>query len=140
MITVYFDHNMPPHIAKGFNIIQKPEGIKKSFPPIEIKHFNDAFGPGVDDIDWLNNLKGTQSFIITKDINISRRKNEFEAYKKSGLGLFILRGNTKKENISVWQTLFILSKYWETMVKIMLNEKVPFLYQITSTRSPKKIE
>ena len=137
MIKVYFDENMPPHVAKGFEIIQKPEAVKSNFPKIEIKHFNNTDFKGATDKEWLTKLRDTNSFIITKDIKISHRKDEFEAYKKAGLGLFLLRGASKKQNISVWQTLTILSKHWEFMVGIMLYEKRPFMYLVSEKRKPR---
>ena len=137
MISVYFDHNMPPHIAEGFQIIQKPEGIKNNLPVIEVKHFNDVLGPSVSDIEWFKQFAKTNSFVITKDYKISSRKEELEAYKKAGLGIFILRGTTRKENITVWQTLLILSKHWEEMVRIIQVEKRPFMYVISANRTPK---
>jgi len=137
MIKVYFDENMPPHVAKGFQIIQKPEALKNKSPLIEVKHFNDTDFKGASDKEWIAKLKNTNSFVITKDIKISSRHDEFKAYLDAGLGIFVLRGKTRKENISVWQTLIILSKHWEAMVKLMQEEKRPFMYLVSANRSPK---
>lgn len=137
MIKVYFDENMPPHVAKGFQIIQKPEALKNKSLLIEVKHFNDTDFKGASDKEWITKLKNTNSFVITKDIKISNRQDEFKTYLDAGLGIFVLRGKTRKENISVWQTLIILSKHWEAMVKLMQEEKRPFMYLVSANRSPK---
>lgn len=140
MITVYFDENMPPHLARAFNEILKKEELKNGHPKIEIIHFNEAGFKGLDDSTWINELKNTNSFVITKDIHISKRKDEMNAYSDAGLGLFFLRGKSRKENINVWQTLHILSKHWESMLNIMQIEKRPFMYVVSFNKRPKPLK
>lgn len=51
-MIVYIDENMPPHLARGFDILQKPISIKMR-KDIEVKSIKDVFGEGAKDEDWI---------------------------------------------------------------------------------------
>lgn len=137
-MTVYFDENMPPHLARGFDTIQKVENLKRNSRTINIKLLKDDFGAGSKDLEWIPKLKGTNSFIVTRDIHLDKRKDEIAAYHDAGIGLFFIRGASKKSNLTVWQMLLILSRQWEEMIKIMKKRKAPFSYKVTYAGTPKQ--
>ncbi|WP_417889155.1 hypothetical protein [Xanthomarina gelatinilytica] len=137
-MTVYLDENMPKHLAEGFNIIQNPENLKHGRQAITVKFLPDVYGFGTDDIDWIPLVGKEGAFVITQDIHITKRKDEIEAYQKCGVGLFLLKGTSKKSTLSVWEMTQALAKNWEAMVKVMLTEKPPFAYQIQLNRTMKR--
>lgn len=129
---------MPPHLARGFHAIQKVENLKSSCPIINIKLLKDDFGAGSKDLEWIPKLKGTNSFVLTRDIHLDKRKDEIAAYHDAEIGLFFIRGASKKTNLTVWQMLLILSRQWEEMTKIMIKRKAPFSYRVTYAGTPKQ--
>jgi len=138
-VTVYFDENMPPHLARGFQTIQNVENLKRKNRSIDVKLLKDDFGTGSKDLEWIPELKGTNSFIVTRDIHLDKRKDEIAAYHDAGIGLFFIRGASKKANLTVWEMLLILSRQWEEMIKIMRKRKTPFSYCVTYKGTPKQL-
>ena len=138
-MTVYFDENMPPHLARGFHTIQNIENLKRKNRSIDVKLLKDDFGTGSKDLEWLLKLKDTNSFIITRDIHLDKRKDEITAYHDAGIGLFFIRGASKKTNLTVWEMLLILSRQWEEMIKIMRKRKAPFSYSVAYKGTPKQL-
>ena len=137
-MTVYFDENMPPHLARGFHTIQSVENFKRKSHLIDVRLLKDDFGTGSKDLEWIPKLKGSNSFIVTRDINLDKRKDEIAAYRDTGIGLFFIRGASKKTNLTVWEMLLILSRQWEEMIKIMKRRKAPFSYILTYGGTPKQ--
>lgn len=133
-MIIYLDENMPKHLAHGFNIIQSPENLKKARVEIHVKFLPDVYGYSVDDLDWIPKVGKDKGFVITQDIHITKRKDEIDAYKKHGIGLFLLRGKSKKQGLSVWEMVQILAKNWEDIVKITLSKEGPFAYTVQQNR------
>lgn len=129
-MIIYFDENMPPHLASGFETIQAPEGLKNR-SNITVKFLPESFEYGVKDKDWIPEVGKEGSCVITQDINISRRKNELELYQKHGVGIFFLRGPSKKQGLSVWEMVQALSRNWPEICRIATKEKRPFGYIFT---------
>lgn len=128
-MTIYFDENMPKHLADGFRILQKPEGFKSGFS-IEIKYIPDEFGRGAKDTEWIPNL-GKNAFVITQDVSINRRKHELELYRQYKIGMFFLRGASKKSGLSVWEMVEILAKRWDEITEVILTKNPPFAYFVS---------
>tara|TARA_R110000744_G_scaffold265698_2_gene379766 strand:+ start:737 stop:1150 length:414 start_codon:yes stop_codon:yes gene_type:complete len=126
-MIIYFDENMPKHLAHGFNTIQSPEGLKSGHN-ITVKFLPEVFNYGADDKDWIPKVGKERSCVITQDINISRRKDELELFQKNGVGMFFLKGPSKKQGLSVWQMVQALAKNWDAICEIASEEKRPFGY------------
>lgn len=126
-MIIYLDENLPKHLAEGFNILQYPEGLKFGYN-IEVKYIPSAFGRGAKDEDWIPKVGTEKAFVITQDINISRRKHELELYEKNKIGIFFLRGPSKKKGLSIWQMTEALAKNWSEMITKMHKEEKPFAY------------
>lgn len=137
-MIIYFDENIPPHLAYGFETIQAPEGLKKG-TNITVKFLPESFKYGVKDKDWIPIVGNEGSCVITQDINISRRKDELELYQKHGVGIFFLRGPSKKKGLTIWEMVQALSKNWPEITRIALEEKRPFGYVFTLSRKIKRI-
>ena len=124
-MIIYLDENLPKHLAQGFHILQHPEGLKSNFI-IEVRYIPTEFNIGVKDSEWIPQIGN--SCVITQDININRRKHELELYRKYKIGMFFLRGPSKKKGLNVWQMVEALAKNWPEISRIAFEEKKPFAY------------
>lgn len=137
-MTIYMDENMPQHLSKGFQVLQKPEGLRTGYP-VEVRYIPDVFERGVKDEVWIPQLGEEGACVITKDIKISRRKHEMELYKKHKLGAFFLRGPSKKQGLTVWEMVQALAKNWPEICRIAHEEERPFGYQFSLKGKMKKV-
>lgn len=137
-MIIYLDENMPPHLAEGFQIIQAPEGLKSNLNT-EVKFLPDSFGNGSKDVDWIPQIGKEGSCVITQDINISRRKDELALFEKHKVGMFFLKGPSKKQGLSIWEMTQALAKNWDEICQIATTEDRPFGYVFSLTRKMKKI-
>ncbi len=138
-MIIYFDENMPKHLAHGFDIIQFPEGIKTS-KDIKVKFLPEVYRYGASDKEWIPQVGKERSCVVTQDINISRRKDELELYQKHGVGMFFLRGPSKKKGLTIWEMVQALSRNWSDICRISTEEKRPFGYEFTLKGKIKKIK
>lgn len=137
-MTIYIDENLPRHLAQGFQILQFPEGFKTGYP-VEVKYIPDVFSEGVKDPEWLPQLKAEQACVITQDVNIHRRKHEMELYREAELGMYFLKGKSKKQGISIWEMVQAFAKHWEEICRIAHTEQKPFAYEFSLWRGMKKL-
>jgi hypothetical protein len=138
MTPLYLDENMPSYLAKGFDILQKPEGFKTGIH-IEVKHVKEVFGQGIKDEDWIPLLGKEQGCIITQDFNIYRRKHERALFEEFNLGIFFLRNNAKGKGMSIWKMVEMLAKYWPFISETIYKEQRPFAYELKPVGKPKKL-
>lgn len=138
-MTLYFDENMPRHLVRAFEEIQKFESRKDGIP-LKIAYIPSFFGKGVKDEDWIPQLESGQSFVITQDINITRRKQELALYRKQQIGLFLVRAKSKKKGIKVWEMLETLAKNWPFIVQTIANKKPPFAWTIQANGRTSQID
>ena len=137
-MIIYFDENMPKHLAKGFQFIQAPEGLKTGLD-ITIKYLPEVFKSGIKDIDWIPKVGKEGSCVITQDTNISKRKDELALYKKYSIGIFFLKGPSKKQGLSIWGMTQALSKNWSEICLKATQEKGPFGYEFQLNRRMKRL-
>lgn len=137
-MTIYFDENIPKHLVQGFALIQKFEGAKVGVTA-EVKYIPSVFHKGVKDVEWIPQLTANNSFVITQDINITRRKQELALYQQHKIGLFLMRGKSKKQGLAVWEMVEALAKHWPFILHTMSTLKRPFAYEIKLKGSPQKI-
>ena len=126
-MIIYLDENMPPHLARGFHMLQYPEGLKTK-NLIEVKYVPDVFGAGAKDVDWLPKVGKEGGCVITQDLKINRRKHELELYRKHKIGMFFLRGPSKKRGLSIWQMVEAMAKNWPEIAEKVYKDKRPFAY------------
>lgn len=129
-MIIFIDENMPPHLARGFNILQQPENAKLN-EHIEIKSIVDEFGRGCLDEDWIPLAGKKKACIITQDYNLRRIKHQKKLCDKFKLGMIYLRPPSKT-GYTYWEMIGILHKNWPEICKIVLSQKRPFAYQIRS--------
>lgn len=129
-MIIYIDENMSPFLARGFNILQKPENIKL-IESIEVRSIKDDFGRGVKDEEWIPRAGETNSCAITQDFNIHRINHQRELCEQYGLGLFYFRPPSKN-GFLYWDMLKLLVKHWPSISHASTRESRPFAYKITS--------
>ncbi|WP_238719022.1 PIN-like domain-containing protein [Pelagihabitans pacificus] len=129
---------MPKHLAHGFNTIQIAEGLKTGHE-VTVKFLPEVFNYGADDAEWIPKVGKERSCVITQDLNISKRKDELELYQKNGVGMFFLRGRSKKQGLSIWEMVQALSKNWDAICKIALEEERPFGYTFQLNGKMRKV-
>lgn len=137
-MIIYLDENMPRHLADGFHTLQFPEGFKTK-QLIEVKYIPTVFGAGAKDVDWIPEVGKEKSCVITQDININRRKHELELYRKHKVGMFFLRGPSKKKGLSIWQMVEAMAKNWPEISQKVYSEKRPFAYTFSLKGKLKRI-
>lgn len=129
-MTIYIDENMPPHLARGFDIIQKPLSIKMA-KKIEVKSIKDVFGEGAQDELWIPIAGEEGACVITQDYNIRRIKHQRELCEKYNLGMFYFRPPSK-QGFQYWDMITLVVKHWLQIMKTCIKEERPFAYRITS--------
>ncbi len=129
-MIIYVDENMSPYLARGFDILQKPENIKLR-ESIEIRSIQDSFGRGTAGEDWIPLAGETGSCIITQDYNTRRIKHQRALCNQFKLGMFYFRPPSKT-GFRYWDMVGLMVKHWPDISKIALTEKRPFAYKVSS--------
>lgn len=137
-MTIYFDENMPRHLAEGFAHIQKFEGLKAKMA-VEVKFIPTAFEKGIKDPEWLKLVEKGETYVVTQDVHLNRRKQEIELYRQQEIGLFFLRGKSKKQGMSVWEMVEAMAKHWPFILETIRTQKPPFAYEVKLKGQPKKV-
>ncbi|WP_340077156.1 hypothetical protein [Leptobacterium sp. I13] len=136
-MIVYIDENMSPYLARGFNILQKPENIKLNHT-IEVKSIKDEFGKGIPDEEWIPLAGEKGACVITQDYNIRRIYHQNKLCEENKLGMFYFRPPAKN-GFKYWDMLALLVKHWPQLCKILITQKKPFMYQITLRGGVKRL-
>lgn len=137
-MIIYIDENMPPYLARGFNILQAPINLKLK-EPIEVRAIKDDFGQGSKDEEWIPLAGEKGACIITQDYNIRRIKHQQALCEKYNLGMFYFRPPSKN-GFKYWDMLTLMVKHWQSIYKKAITEKRPFAYKITSRGKLEEIE
>ncbi len=138
-MIVYLDENFPPHLAKGFQELQQPEGLKTG-NTMEVRYIPSTFKRGIQDLDWIPKVGKEKACVITKDLNIGRRKQELEMYQACGLGVFFLKGHSRKHSLNTWETVQALAKHWPEIARIVYEEKRPYGFEFNLAGKITKVQ
>jgi hypothetical protein len=136
-MIIYIDENMPPALAEGLNLLQKPENVRAGIE-IEVKSIKATFGKGCKDEEWIPIAGEEGACVITQDYNIQRTRHQKALCEEHKLGMFFLRPPSKA-GFSYWQMVELLVKEWQEIVKIVRKEKRPFAYSCSSRKPLEKI-
>jgi hypothetical protein len=80
----YFDEQLPKIIANALNIIEGHEGINNVFST------ETEFGKGISDLELFARLKEVNGILVTHDLKMKTRKNEFSVIKELGVSVFLI--------------------------------------------------
>ncbi|MEM7673514.1 MAG: hypothetical protein AAF212_09255, partial [Verrucomicrobiota bacterium] len=120
-MRVYFDENFSTHLTAGFDCFQK--GRKRE--SIEVFHITQDFAQGCADEDWIPGVAKKHGCVITQDLNIHRRKYQWELCKLHKVGFFFF-DQPKKRPYSYWDWIDQVFKRWPAIKDISLNRPRPF--------------
>lgn len=134
-MIIYIDENLPPQIAKGMDILQKPLN-KRYKNDFEIKSIKEVFGQGIKDEKWIPIAGKEKAVALTQDFRIQRMRHQRDLFNQHGLGIIFF--NTPKGGLSYWEFVKNFTKRWEEILKIADNEKKPFAFKFNV--KSKKIE
>jgi PIN like domain len=121
-MNVYIDENLPPQLADGLDILEKPRNLN-----IKVLSIRKAFHSGCLDEEWIPVVGEEEAIVITQDRNIHRRSSQRELYEKFGVGLYIMIPPSKK-GYSYWEMVTIIINNWEEIIQRGLRKRRPFTY------------
>ncbi len=131
-MIVYIDENLPPHLAKGLNILQAPLNLKEPIS-FEIKSIGDAFGIGAKDEEWIPKAGKSPSIIITQDLRIQSSRHQRDLYQKHGLGIFFFKPPSKN-GFSYWEMVQQVISRWARIKQLTRKNEFPFAFRCTSKK------
>ena len=129
-MKIYFDENISPFLAKGLELLEKPNN-----QGFEIYSIKEEFGQGIPDEEWIPKVGAENGIVITQDIHIQRTRVQRELYQKHGLGIFFIHSPGKNQ-YKYWEMVKYIIAKWEDIKNNAKSTKTPFAYRCTS----KKIE
>ncbi len=127
MKKIYIDENLPKQLAIGLNKID-------NFKEVFVLSIELEFYKGCPDEEWIPHLGGENAAVITSDKQITKRKDQFELMKKSGLGIFIIDNKGKYWDKVVW-----IIKSWEEIRNKAMKTKGPYIFKIGKNGKLRKL-
>jgi hypothetical protein len=132
-MKIYIDENMPPQLAEGLSILERPNN-----EDVEVYSIQKEYGRGIRDEDWIPQVGQVNGVVITQDTKIQRVRSQYPLLKKYKLGIFYLippggRGYT------YWEMVERIINNWFEIKNLSRKHKTPFAFRITS-RKIEKIE
>jgi hypothetical protein len=126
-LKVLIDENLPIAIARSLNALFAGKH--------DVTHVRERYGPGVTDLQWINELSAEGRWIIISgDRRITRNKAEYHAFRSSNLvGFFLSKGLYKSPLIKQMERLLAL---WLTIEaqSALVQGGAMFELPMTSTR------
>lgn len=128
----FFDENLPPTLPKALHILHKTAPKKA-----EVIFIPDFLEYGAADEVWIPAIKKDgPATVITCDYQIHRRKDQRLLYQENGLGLVVLRPNSKKKSLPYWEKVKKIIMYWEDILEVERNTTKPYLFLLKMTGRP----
>ncbi len=130
-MKIYIDENMPPQLAEGLSILEKPnnEGI-------EVYSILKEYGRGISDEDWIPQVGQVNGIVITQDSKMQRIKSQYELLRNYKLGIFYLIPPNKK-GYTYWEMVEKVVVNWLKIKELIRRHKPPFAFRITSRKIEK---
>ncbi|MBA8901244.1 hypothetical protein [Phyllobacterium sp. P30BS-XVII] len=112
-MKVLFDHNLPPRLARGLQILLGEQ--------YKIVALRDRFEPNIKDIDLIKALGAQGGWVlISADRRITRNKAEKSAFQSSRIiGMFLSQGLYKAPMLKQAERLIALWPVIETTASTM---------------------
>lgn len=111
-MRVFFDNNIAPRLARGFN-----EFVASNHSVI---HLREKFPANTSDVEWTQTLAAEKDWvIISGDVAISRNPHEVEAWKTAGHTMFFLKPGWT--HLPFWQQVEKLAKCFPEILERALQ-------------------
>src|ERR1700760_448445 len=116
-MRIYIDENMPPQLAEGLFILEKPnnEGV-------EVYSIQKEYGRGILDEDWIPQVGQVNGIVITQDAKMQRIRSQYELLKKYKLGIFYLIPPSKK-GYTYWEMVERTINNWQEIKNLARKNK-----------------
>lgn len=132
MTEVFLDENLSEYVADALNSLNKG-------------YFNDViahstkikFGKGQPDEVIIPSIGNQRGILITKDLNIHKRRLQYHLCEQYKIGIFFLK--MQKGLDKHWEIVKLLINSWEEILEKMTKEKRPFGYEIPLRGKMKKL-
>ncbi|MGN8057120.1 hypothetical protein ACTJKN_12655 [Pedobacter sp. 22163] len=129
MIKVLVDENLSKYFAEGLDKLQYPLGNS-----IEITSIEKEFYKGIKDEDWIPDWGRKSGVFISQDVRIYTTKQQSALLSKYNIGAFFLK---LPKGYRYWDKTQVIIKHWLEIVKIIENNKTPYVYFISAKRVTK---
>lgn len=83
-MVFYFDEQLPKVIAQSLDVIE--QHLNKH----RVLSTEEEFGKGIKDEDLFRSLKEKNGILITNDLKMMTRRNEFALIKELGISVFLI--------------------------------------------------
>lgn len=123
----YFDEQLPKVIADAINTLETHEALNKVYST------ETTFGKGIKDIELFKELKKVSGILVTHDLKMQTRRNEFALIKELGITVFII-SLPSGANFEL-QYLTIIGM-WAEIKKICRKKKTPFVCRLKMRGQP----
>ena len=123
---LYLDANLPPAFARGL-----VEFLDVDEDGIEVKYIPHEFGIYSPDEEWIPGIAG--NYLLTRDLNIYRTRNQNRLISINNIGAFFLQDR----NMKFKHMAFLILKHLQKIVDVIKENEGPFAYEILE-RSMKK--
>jgi predicted nuclease of predicted toxin-antitoxin system len=129
-MNIYIDENLPPQLAEGLSILEKPNNDGVNVISIK-KHF----GEGTRDEDWIPLVGREGGIIITQDYNLHKNRHQRELYMQHGVSVFFITSTTKN-GLSYWQMVELIISRWKEIKTLSRKTRKPFACKWTQRGRP----
>jgi PIN like domain len=130
-MKIYIDENMPPQLAEGLAVLEKPnnEGV-------EVFSIQKEYGRGTQDEEWIPKVGQVNGIVITQDSKMQRIKTQYALLKDYKLGIYFLIPPGKKD-YTYWEMVERIVLNWQEIKSLSRKNKPPFAFRITSRKIEK---
>ncbi|MGB7295446.1 MAG: DUF5615 family PIN-like protein [Candidatus Aminicenantales bacterium] len=115
----FFDANVSHRLAAAMGLLDED---------ISVTHQRDQFPQNTPDEELLKYVGQNEMVFVTRDRKIIKRRAEFLALKKYGVGAFFLIG----KNLDKWQQIKQLIWAWQEMKRLAEITRRPYAFQVRS--------
>lgn len=126
-MKIYFDENFSPRLVEGLQAFQRG----KPNEGIEVLSIAKAFKPGTADEDWIPKVAQQHGIVITQDLNIHRRRHQWELCQHYKIGIIFFQ--PPKKGWDYWSIIQLVVKLWHEITKQSLKQPRPFASEVKAT-------
>ncbi|MDZ4807358.1 MAG: hypothetical protein SGI96_03725 [Bacteroidota bacterium] len=132
MTEVFLDENLSEYVADALNSLNKGY-----FNDVIVHSTKIKFGKGQPDEVIIPSIGNQRGILITKDLNIHKRRLQYQLCEQYKIGIFFLK--MQKGLDKHWEIVKLLINSWEEILEKMTKEKRPFGYEIPLRGKMKKL-
>jgi hypothetical protein len=129
----YIDENMPPQLAEGLAILEKPNDEGN-----EIYSIQKEYGRGIQDEEWIPKIGQLNGIVITQDYNLQTTQQKYDLLRSYKMGIFYLKP-PGKIGYKYWEMVQKLIGHWSEIKDLAKKTKFPFAYRIMPRGKIEKI-